>query len=119
MKNFFVLGLICLSFLAAPQVKAQKWAHSECHNPNCKGLLTTWIVDLNSPGESMTQTYLMGETVIGVSPGSVKWTLENGLLTLRIDNESADVLLHNKAVCIEVAVEGGYFYHVEMRPQKN
>lgn len=111
-------SLLCLGFIAVPQMQAQK-AHSECHNPNCKGLLTTWIVDLNFTGQSKTETYLMGETVLGVSPGSVKWTLDNGLLTLTIDKESAEVLLHNNPVCIEVAVTDGYFYHVEMKRQEN
>lgn len=104
--------------MAVPRVQGQNMSHTECHDPRCKGLLTTWYVSLDS--DNMIQTYLQRETVLGVSPGFVKWQLdENGLLTLSIDREHTDlIIMDNNPVCIQVAVIDGY-YHVEMRKSKN
>lgn len=117
MKKLIFLCLVCFGFLAVPKVQAQSMSHTECHDPRCKGLFDIWYIDINSSEESVLQGYLLGETVLGVSPGNVKWTLEDGLLTLRVKNQ-ADMIMGDEPLCIQIAVTDGY-YHVEMRKRDN
>lgn len=118
MKKIIIFCLLCLGCMAMPKIQAQSMSHTECHDPRCKGLLTTWYINPNSSTTQVIQASFQRETVLGVSPGGVKWRLENDILTLWIDPEHLDLLTHHDPICIQIAVTDGY-YHVEIREKRN